>query len=299
MKKTFTLFAFFALAFFAKKSSAQCYVMVNSFGSVDSFFYAIASDMDSMNEPTRTYHWSIDGIGTTNSGAHFTGNTRAFNCIMHDTGNYQITVYDTCAAGCASTDNLNTFYYTGLKSTGACHASFIVVPDSANQGNYLAYNYSTGTNLNYTWSWGDGTSSTGATPAPHVYSASGYYSIQLTVANTLCSDSVFVNYFVSRMSGAAAMHTIKVVSKNGSGSGVQNLSNEAISIFPNPTNDVLNFKFNNQENLSVKIYSINGQKVKDAVTVANQVNISELPNGMYFVELNINGKSIHQKFIKE
>ena len=62
---------------------------------------------------------------------------------------------------------------------------------------------------------------------------------------------------------------------------------------------MLNIKFNNQENLLVKIYSINGQKVKEATTIANQVNISELPNGMYFVELNVNGKTVHQKFIKE
>ena len=270
--------------------------MVNSFGAVDSFFYAIASDIDSINEPTRTYHWHVYGIGNNNTGASFMGTTRAFNCTFHDTGLYQISVYDTCAAGCGSSDNTNTYHYTKTTSTGSCHASFTIVPDSSTLGNYLAYNYSTGTNLTYIWSWGDGTSSTGTTPN-HTYASAGYYSIQLKVTNGGCADSVSVNYFVSKMKGTAAMHRISVVAKNTT--GIQNISNEAISVFPNPTHDMLNIKFNNQENLLVKIYSINGQKVKEATTIANQVNISELPNGMYFVELNVNGKTVHQKFIKE
>lgn len=66
----------------------------------------------------------------------------------------------------------------------------------------------------------------------------------------------------------------------------------SISIFPNPANSVLNVVSNITENATVEIYNITGSLVK-AVSVNqnhSQVDISEIPAGMYVVTIkNQNG----------
>jgi len=79
-------------------------------------------------------------------------------------------------------------------------------------------------------------------------------------------------------------------------------SNKEFVIFPNPSkgNIILDIKLVN-ENVTYKIVDINGKILMTAVLSNNRndINISSLETGMYFISITINNKTITRKIIKE
>lgn len=75
-------------------------------------------------------------------------------------------------------------------------------------------------------------------------------------------------------------------------------TNNSINFYPNPAKDFINFKLNDESVITV--YNTVGQKV---LTKKNNLkefllDISNLTNGTYIIELNVNGISKTAKFIK-
>jgi len=74
--------------------------------------------------------------------------------------------------------------------------------------------------------------------------------------------------------------------------------NEPI-VYPNPTSSLLQFKIDfPHQNFEVIIFDFKGQRV---FTASNQVvlDISQLPKGLYFMQLNIDHKIFNRKLIKK
>jgi len=71
-----------------------------------------------------------------------------------------------------------------------------------------------------------------------------------------------------------------------------------ISIFPNPTNTILNIK-GNVTLESVEVYSITGQRVISTTTNLETINVSAIANGVYFLKIKAANASRTLKFIKE
>ncbi|WP_347924196.1 M43 family zinc metalloprotease [Pontimicrobium sp. SW4] len=77
-----------------------------------------------------------------------------------------------------------------------------------------------------------------------------------------------------------------------------------ISIYPNPTNSILNIKLANRNDLpdAYKVYNLLGQLVKEnQVKNTSQLNVdvSSLSNGLYFIKVIKNGASLSLPFIKK
>jgi hypothetical protein len=73
-----------------------------------------------------------------------------------------------------------------------------------------------------------------------------------------------------------------------------------ISIYPNPVNDVLKIK--TPATLTEKIatvFDVTGKKVYNQKLTNNEINVSSLQGGVYFLRIESNGKSIRKKFIKK
>ena len=70
-----------------------------------------------------------------------------------------------------------------------------------------------------------------------------------------------------------------------------------LSIYPTPTNSVLNVKNHLDKFVSYKIYSVTGQIVKEG-KFSEEINVSELNSGSYILELNADLKSFKKQFIK-
>lgn len=81
-------------------------------------------------------------------------------------------------------------------------------------------------------------------------------------------------------------------------SSIDKLNNESFSIFPNPSTDIINVSINkNSMNCSYEIMSLDGKVVSKDILTGNQINISNLPDGIYIIQLFDKGASIGVKKI--
>ena len=71
-----------------------------------------------------------------------------------------------------------------------------------------------------------------------------------------------------------------------------------VSVFPNPAHDLLNF-VGEQVLESVQLYSVDGRLVKSSKDKFEeiQIEINSLKPGVYFYQLETNGKSVKGKVI--
>lgn len=74
----------------------------------------------------------------------------------------------------------------------------------------------------------------------------------------------------------------------------------SIEIYPNPTSEIINVKLNQQLVSKAMIYDLLGNKmIEKEIKAETQINISQLPSGIYFLEIdNASGRSI-KKFIRQ
>lgn len=74
-------------------------------------------------------------------------------------------------------------------------------------------------------------------------------------------------------------------------------------VYPNPTNDnlFLNTNADRLSNLNVKIYNLYGQVVESTMlsSIDESIDVSNLTNGVYFIQLTLNEKTYTAKFIKQ
>ena len=75
------------------------------------------------------------------------------------------------------------------------------------------------------------------------------------------------------------------------------LSKNSIKLYPNPAIDVVNIK-TNQTIENVSVFNVNGQKVLE-IANQSQINISNLPIGMYFLNINTNQSNQTIKILKQ
>ncbi|KAA1242113.1 M12 family metallo-peptidase [Aquimarina sp. RZ0] len=86
------------------------------------------------------------------------------------------------------------------------------------------------------------------------------------------------------------------------------LNDSDIKIYPNPAEDVLNIEINNLENKTSRFFirDINGRTLKSMLietppgsNYKEELTVSDLPSGVYFIQFNGNKKSITKKLIKK
>jgi hypothetical protein len=75
------------------------------------------------------------------------------------------------------------------------------------------------------------------------------------------------------------------------------LDENTVKLYPNPATDVVNIK-TNQTIKNVAVFNVNGQKVLD-IANQSQINISNLPTGMYFLNINTNQSNQTIKILKQ
>jgi hypothetical protein len=73
-----------------------------------------------------------------------------------------------------------------------------------------------------------------------------------------------------------------------------------ISIYPNPVGDVLKIKTSTvlTEKIAT-IFDVTGKRAFNQMMTNNELNVSSLQGGIYFLRIESNGRSIRRKFIKK
>ncbi len=83
--------------------------------------------------------------------------------------------------------------------------------------------------------------------------------------------------------------------------GIKDVKDEyGISIYPNPTNGVINIENSNSSNLVISVYDVAGNKI-EVVNTGNlntKINLSSYVKGIYFVVINTGNDTFSQKIIK-
>ena len=62
-------------------------------------------------------------------------------------------------------------------------------------------------------------------------------------------------------------------------------TNDLISLFPNPTNGIVNLNIDEVDNLKIEIYNSLGAKVLEEQLQSNKIDLSMLSEGVYFYRL--------------
>uniref|UniRef100_UPI0026198245 T9SS type A sorting domain-containing protein n=1 Tax=uncultured Dokdonia sp. TaxID=575653 RepID=UPI0026198245 len=80
--------------------------------------------------------------------------------------------------------------------------------------------------------------------------------------------------------------------------GNNSIEGVEFEIFPNPTKGVLNINIGDLEAENYTIYNTLGQVVRQS-TFTNVINVANLKDGMYIIEVEVDGSKMIQRFIKK
>jgi len=82
---------------------------------------------------------------------------------------------------------------------------------------------------------------------------------------------------------------------------IEELSESAFSIYPNPSSGLVNINFDNNASSRVNIHDINGKLIigQNFENNQNQVDLSNQPKGVYLITINQEGRETTQKLILE
>lgn len=100
------------------------------------------------------------------------------------------------------------------------------------------------------------------------------------------------NFSTSKIGSNYPDYRYYIVPRSGNDfqTGIRDYEN-AVSVYPNPANDVVNFQINTLVE-NVMIFDINGKFVANENATDNRINVSNLNNGVYFARLYMNNEII-------
>jgi hypothetical protein len=81
--------------------------------------------------------------------------------------------------------------------------------------------------------------------------------------------------------------------------GIKELKENEVAVYPNPVSNIVHVALSNKQTIkSYVIYDVYGRKVRD-VQMTDEINVSELNNGLYWLILFTDNKSYKTKIIKQ
>lgn len=303
MKKNYNLLlAFISCAFSASTVSAQNICMVTAdYNNADSYMI-IWSQIDDMTnlDSVYVYRWSTSDptylkIGAVDISSSAPTYFTDINANVIEANKYKIAYLDSNGAlsGFSPYHKPAVLDYEPLDGTlsWSIYEKEGVTASDAILGHEVLMDE---TGLNLSWS----PISTSLIFSDIYYTDQGYAShpnarYELLVALDNCDFQTKANINRSRSN-------IKQQFSNASASIQQLDQFIGFTVFPNPTNSMIEIKTENKQGAHVKITSVDG-KVAYSVEISNgtsTLDINELKRGVYFIVLEQNGKTSSQKLIK-
>lgn len=155
--------------------------------------------------------------------------------------------------------------------------------------------------IGYSWTFGNGDSAASALPTT-TYPTIGTYQICVGAYSIdgCVADTCFVITIDSTgwfPGGIMTEWTLNVVDSYTV--GVEQTTTNNVKVYPNPINDFVNIT-TNSNNMSVKIYSIDGKMIENQVVNSNNLRIStdNFNSGIYFVQVESNNQKSVFKLTK-
>ena len=155
----------------------------------------------------------------------------------------------------------------------------------------VSYNYTTSDLLVYftntstvganSWEFGDGTTSSSNSPF-HTYSSNGTYNVCLNLT-TNCGIITYCN---------------DVIVFDSSSVGIDNISNNLLEIYPNPTSEKVSISTGSYTGpINANVYDLFGRKI--FTTNLKELSLKSFANGVYILVVKIGDNTYTTKIIKE
>lgn len=110
---------------------------------------------------------------------------------------------------------------------------------------------------------------------------------------------ICVGYETTNSSGQTDAYLVKTDENGEVTTNTNELTkNTNISVYPNPTSDIINISSENKIE-SYKIISVDGKTIEENNLTSNQINVENLQEGTYLLKLKLADKVITKKFIKK
>jgi PKD repeat protein len=241
-------------------------------------------------------------------------------------GNYAICfTHSNASLGCSNT-YCDTVAVSGSSNPSIiCNAEFIVDTVNSLQGNVVLWNTSYAidasgqlvSNISYSWDFGDGTTSNLQFPT-HNYANPGIYPVCVTITaivppTALSPGDTCVSTFCDTLGvdangnliykGVATGWTLRVLDPNSIGIEEKALGN--IKTYPNPVNDVLkiDLPLDLEAEVELSIFSMSGallkQETAEVGTNSYEIDVANLPSGLYMMQMRISGITKQVKIVKQ
>lgn len=131
------------------------------------------------------------------------------------------------------------------------------------------------------------------TPSIAVTTANRIVAAEVTVSDGICTRSYYENFPCHIPTNNALPHC---------GSVFRNYStdNDNIKIHPNPTNSIINFKFNESSSYKITLFNNIGQVIIKNEDLKSTINLENYPSGIYhYIIRNDKGFNQQGKIVKE
>lgn len=92
---------------------------------------------------------------------------------------------------------------------------------------------------------------------------------------------------------------VTLYAKWNTATGVQNVAENALYVYPNPVADILTIYGEDAENISVSIFNLSGAKVWSGIVKGQRIDISQLPAGVYILKTSNNKETQTIRFVKQ
>ena len=272
-------------------------------------FYASTSALVGYYIPTgnyysnaSTYSWSF-GDGTSSTSMYpyheYTASGTYDVCLIVNDGECSDS---TCQYVYIPTNSI-------FPNDSLCYAGFVITQNNPFEVSIV--NTSSDFNSVYTWTLSSGLLSitaSGAFPSI-VVENTGSYLLCISTTNVMGCTSSFCDSIVVDANGMiggrlnSAGYTINVVSpQNITGydlTGIENVENATISVYPNPFNDVITLT-GVASNSTIQLFSVDGKKVYQGNATNSVLNTSNLSAGVYMLSItDMNGNRQVQKIVKQ
>jgi PKD repeat protein len=152
--------------------------------------------------------------------------------------------------------------------------------DTSIDGNLVSFNNISLNAENYEWNFGNGKTNTEENPI-NEYDQNGVYNVTLIAINGFCTDTIRKEIIIDV-------------------SSIDNALSNAVSVYPNPAKNIVYIKIETGYQIEkIKLFDINGklildESINDHVELI-PINISELNNGTYMLNINSQNKSAFKK----
>ena len=197
---------------------------------------------------------------------------------------------------------ITTTIYTVTGSIGSCTSSasaqvtvypsptvsFSITQNATPHVWDITPNYSGGSGpYTYIWSFGDGSPNSTIPYPSHTYTTAGWYNICVTITDINgCSSTNCQIDSLYRMNSNNSMITVNVIDGLTTNVNQNTINNNSVSIYPNPTNSILNIidNQNQLQNSTIKIKNYLGEIIFNS-TFNNKIDISHFTSGLYFLTI--------------